>query len=277
MRYDRPDQNQMPQQYQPSPAMDAMAERLAALEAEQNRQGQAGAKPADEGMTINLVELFYYVLSKLHYVVLGAIIGAMLLGFYSAGRVVPIYSATSKLYIMGQTGNSIMADLQIGTVLTMDYQEVFRTWELHEMVNEQLGLNYSYSQLQGMLSVTNPEDTRVLYITVKNTDPKLAADIANAYATAAKRFISQTMDMDTPSTFSIALVPSVAGGISITTYVIRGVLLGTVLAMGILVLIFLLDNRPKSPEDIMQCSGLPTLAVIPVDTNKAKRKSARMQ
>ena len=114
-----------------------------------------------------------------------------------------------------------------------------------------------------MLTVENPEDTRVLYITIRNTDAQQAADIANAYATAAKKFITQTMATDEPSTFSIALVPSVAGGTSVTGYVTRGILLGTALAGGILVLIFLLDNRPKSPEDILRYANIPTLAVIP--------------
>lgn len=255
MRYDQTEPNETPQQTM------------------KNMQPVPQAAQSEGETTINLVELFYFVLSKLHYVLLGALVGALLLGFYAAGRVVPIYAATSKLYIVGQTGGSIFADLQIGTVLTMDYQEVFRTWELHEMVNEQLGLDYSYSQLQSMLTVENPEDTRILCITVRNADPQLAADIANAYANAAKRFITEIMDTDSPSTFSVALVPSVAGGIGVTGYVIRGILLGTVLAMGILVLIFLLDNRPKSPEDIMQSAGLPTLAVIPVDSNQVKRKS----
>ena len=240
--------------------------------------GRAGSRGKSDA--IDLVELFYYLLSKLHFIILGMVVGALLLGSYASSRAVPIYTATSKLYILGQTGTNIMADLQIGTVLTLDYQEVFKTWEVHQMVNEQLGLDYSYSRLQGMLNVENPENTRVLYITVRDTDAQRAADIANAYATAAKKFIAQTMDMDEPSSFSIALVPSVAGGISVTGYIIRGILLGTVLVGGILVLIFLLDNRPKSPDDIMRCANIPTLAVIPKHPElsgdkKHKRKAAR--
>ena len=231
--------------------------------ASQTRQNQRAGNAAQEAQTIDLVELFYYLLSKLHFIVLGMLLGGLLLGVYASSNVVPIYTATSKLYIMGQTGNNIIYDLQIGSVLTMDYQEVFKTWEVHQMVNEQLGLDYSYSQLQSMLTVENPEDTRVLYITIRNTDAQQAADIANAYATAAKKFITQTMATDEPSTFSIALVPSVAGGTSVTGYVTRGILLGTALAGGILVLIFLLDNRPKSPEDILRYANIPTLAVIP--------------
>ena len=242
------------------------AEILSRLDEKQkSAQAETARKPAQqrEGMEIDLVELFYYIISKLRIILLGMVIGAVLLGFYAVFIVTPVYTATSKLYIIGNAGNSILSDLQIGTALTMDYQEVFNTWEVHQMVNEELGTDYDYSTLQGMVSVSNPDDTHILSITVRNSDSKKAADIANAYATAAKRFIVQTMNTDEPSTFSIALVPGVASGTGVTGYVVRGILLGTVLAGGILVLIFLLDNRPKSPEDIMHYAGIPTLAVIP--------------
>ena len=267
MRNERTEPERIPGDETRSAEAQLFAEILSRMDnqtkASQTRQNQRAGNAAQEAQTIDLVELFYFLLSKLHFIVLGMLLGGLLLGVYASSNVVPIYTATSKLYIMGQTGSNIIYDLQIGSVLTMDYQEVFKTWEVHQMVNEQLGLDYSYSQLQSMLTVENPEDTRVLYITIRNTDAQQAADIANAYATAAKKFITQTMATDEPSTFSIALVPSVAGGTSVTGYVTRGILLGTALAGGILVLIFLLDNRPKSPEDIMRYANIPTLAVIP--------------
>lgn len=267
MRNEQTEPGRIPEEENRSAEAQLFAEILSRMDSQakvaQTRQDQRAGHSAQAAQTIDLVELFYYLLSKLHFIVLGMLLGALLLGFYAVSSVAPIYTATAKLYIMGQTGNSIISDLQIGTVLTLDYQEVFKTWEVHQMVNEQLGLAYSYSQLQSMLTVENPEDTRLLYITIRDTDAQRAADIANAYATAAKKFITQTMDTDEPSTFSIALVPSVASNGGITGYVIRGILLGTVLAGGILVLIFLLDNRPKSPEDIMRYANIPTLAVIP--------------
>ena len=270
---------------EPSDRMDAerhsteaelFAEILSRMDGKQ-QGGQSGAAQTagnqPQAKTIDLVELFYYLLSKLHFLLLGMVLGAVLLGAYASSSITPIYTATSKLYIMGSTGSSIIADLQIGTVLTMDYQEVFKTWEVHQMVNEALGTNYSYSALQNMISVSNPEDTRILYITARHPDSQTAADIANAYATAAKRFIVQTMKTDEPSTFSIALVPGTASGGGITGYVIRGVLLGTVLAGGVLVLVFLLDSRPKSPEDVMRYANIPTLAVIPASPHLSGAKT----
>lgn len=247
------------------------AELLMKLTAEE-QQKHAGRQSAPNGQpkTIDLVELMYYLLTKLHYILLGALIFALLAGMGAAGST-PIYTATSKLYIVGQSGSSILADLQVGSYLTMDYQEVFKTWEVHQMVNEALGTDYSYSMLQGMIMVENPEDTQVLYITVRHPDAQMAADIANAYGNAAKRFITQTMGTDEPSTFSVALVPSVASSRSVTSSVVRGILLGTVLAVGVLVLLFLMDNRPKSPEDIMKTAGIPTLAVIPMELTQPKR------
>ena len=251
------------------------AEILSRLDEKQKSGAAQTAGNQPQAKTVDLVELFYYMLSKLHFLLLGMVLGAVLLGAYASSSITPIYTATSKLYIMGSTGSSIIADLQIGTVLTMDYQEVFKTWEVHQMVNEELGTNYSYSALQSMISVSNPEDTRILYITARYPDSQTAADIANAYATAAKRFIVQTMKTDEPSTFSIALVPGTAIGGGITGYVIRGILLGTVLAGGILVLIFLLDNRPKSPEDVMRYANIPTLAVIPESPHLSGSKMAK--
>ena len=75
------------------------------------------------------------------------------------------------------------------------------------------------------------------------------------------------------STFSIALVPGTASGGGITGYVIRGILLGTVLAGGLLVLVFLLDSRPKSPEDVMRYANIPTLAVIPASPHLSGAKT----
>ena len=220
---------------------------------------------------INPIELFYYFLSKIGYVIAGMVLGGIVLGIFASTTVKPIYTATSKLYIMGTTGSSIIYDLQIGSDLTYDYREVFKTWEVHQMVNDELGTEYSYSELQRMLTVTNPSNTRILYITVQNTDSQRAADIANAYAAAAKKFIVQIMRTDEPSDFSVALVPGVANSANITNLILAGMLAGTVLVSGVLLLSYKLDRCPKSSEDIMYYAGIPTLAIVPKDESMTEK------
>lgn len=216
------------------------------------------------------IELVYLVLSKFKYILLAAVLGAFLLGAYAFMLMSPTYSSTAKIYITGQNSSSILADLQIGSYLTMDYQEVFKTWEVHEMVRKQLDLPYTYEEMQSMLKITNPSDTRVLYITVENTDPQLATNIANAYAEAAKVFIQDTMASEEPSTFSVALVPSKATGIGRTSYVIVGFVAGLLIAAAVILLKELLNNKPRTPEDIAQYAEIPTLAIVPATKVKIR-------
>lgn len=157
-----------------------------------------------ESKTVDLMGMFFRILERFWIVLASAAICGMLMGIV-AGNSVTTYSATSKLYIVNRDSSGVkIADLQLGTALTLDYQEVFKTWEVHEMVIEELDLPYSYQQMQSMLTISNSEDTRILYITVTHPDAKKAADIANAYAKAAKEFINNTMEGVEPSDFSVA-------------------------------------------------------------------------
>ena len=253
----------------------AVEQTLREMGVEAKQQRETKPQGAGEVKTIDLIGLIFAILEKFWVVLLAAIIGASLMGF-RASRSVPTYTATAKLYIVNPASSGInIADLQLGTVLTLDYQEVFKTWEVHEMVRQELNLPYSYDMMQQMLTVTNPEDTRLLYISVTYPDAQMAADIANAYARAAKEFIMSTMRGEMPSDFSIALVPGVGRAVSRSRSLIMGFLLGSVLAVGVLTLLFVLDECPRTPEDIRDYGGIPTLAVLP--SSKDMRRAARRE
>ena len=167
-----------------------------------------------------------------------------------------------------------LSDLQIGSYLTSDYTEVFKTWEVHEIVRQNLGLDYTREELSGMLTISNPGDTRVLYITIENTDPEEAALLANEYATVAKQYISATMRTDEPSQFSEALVPQYPVSPRKALNVILGFALGTLAVSAFFVVQFLLDDKIKTADDIRRYTGLPTLAVVP-DNEEALKAAPR--
>lgn len=225
-------------------------------------------KRQQEPKTVDLAGMFFRILEKFWIILVSAAVCATVMGVL-AGNSVMTYSATSKLYIVNKDSSGVnISDLQLGTVLTLDYQEVFKTWEVHKMVIEELDLPYSYQQMQSMLTISNPEETRILYITVSNPDAKMAAKIANAYAKAAKTFIINTMEGVEPSDFSIALEPSVGSGANVGSSAVIGFVGGGVLAVAILAFLFVLDNRPRSPEAIQQYGGIPTLSVFPANKDK---------
>lgn len=226
-------------------------------------------------LEIDLIELLLRLLERWKSIVAGALVGAVIMGVYSFMFATPIYEATSKLYVLSASDSAInLSDLQIGSYLTNDYTEVFNTWEVHEIVRQNLGLTIDRKTLSNMLVVGNPSDTRVLSLTVSNSDPVLAAAIANEYASVAKQYISSTMKTDEPTDFSEALVPENPVSPQKVRNVVLGFILGAFVVCALVVVQFLLDDKIKTSEDIRKYIGIPTLAIIP-DNEEAAKASAK--
>lgn len=233
----------------------------------EQRRGNSdnSAQQADPSQEIDLIELLYRLLEKFKYIALAAILCALLAGVYSFALATPIYQATAKLYVVNSKDSALnLSDLQIGSYLTADYQEVFKTWEVHEMVIQELGLSYTYSELTDMLTIGNPTGTRILSISVKSSDRAETVAIANTYAKVAKKYISSTMATDEPNVLSVALEPRSPISPNKTRNVLLGLALGALLAIGIITLQFVLDDKIKTADDVLRYANVPTLAIVPV-------------
>lgn len=234
----------------------------------------------DNDVTIDLLELMYRLLAGWKMIICYAVICALLIGIYTFCFVTPMYEATAIIYVLSRRDSAInMSDLQIGTALTNDYIKVFQMWEVHEAVITNLGLPYTYREMEDMLSVVNAADTRMLDITVTCPSPTEAAAIANEYAQVASQYIADTMSTDKPNIMSVALAPSNPVSPNKTANILIGFVLGGLVAAGIITVKMVIDDTYKTAEDIRKYTGLATLAVIPMEEqtpgDKDHRKSTR--
>lgn len=230
---------------------------------------------AQEGTEIDLIELLYRLLEKAKYIIAAAVLGAVLAIVYTLYFVTPVYTATSKLYVLNGTSAAIdLSALQIGTQLASDYKEVFSNWHVHERVIEELDLPYSYGQLNNMVSVSNAESSRILHIKVKSTDPQEAKLLADTYAKVAQEFIAEKMSTERPNIFEEARVPGSPSSPSKTRNVVIGFMLGAIIAAGVIILQFLVDDRIHSDEDITKYIELPVLGMMP-DQRPGKNSKKR--
>ena len=215
---------------------------------------------------IDLMELFFRLIENSKKIIAGALVGMFIFAAYSFLLATPMYEATCKIYVLSASDSAInLSDLQIGATLTADYQEVFDTWEVHEQVLQNLGLDYTYTELEDMISITNPSDTRILEITITNDDPAEAAAMANEYAAVASRYISDTMVTDEPTVLSQALQPTEPVSPRKVFNTALGFLLGALVMCAIITVQFILDDKIKTAEDIRKYTGMATLAVVPIN------------
>lgn len=219
----------------------------------------------EDEIEIDLVEIFYVLLEKVQWIILLAVVCAGLIGVYDFVFAKPQYEAVSKLYVLNSKDSAIsLSDLQIGSQLTSDYMEVFKNWPVHHKVIERLGLDYSYDEIAKKISVKNPTNTRVIYITAKTGTPEEAKLLADTYATVAQEFIADKMETEEPSLFSEALLPVKASSPKKARDVVLGFAVGAVLAAAIIVIRFLMDDRIRTESDITEKLGMPVLGMVPV-------------
>ncbi len=253
--------------------MEKIKNRLADRDAAQLRPAANGTEGQE--YEIDLLELLYRLLENAKYIVAAALIGALLAWSYTVVAIAPKYTATSKLYVLNTGDSAInLSDLQIGNYLASDYQEVFKNWHVHEMVIQRLSLPYSYKKLQSMISVSNPSNTRILYISATSTDPEEAKNIADTYADVAREFIATTMDTREPNMFEEALRPTSPTSPSKSRNVALGFIMGFIVACGIITVRYLMDDKIHSSEDVEKYLGIPTLGVLPMQQVKGNGSSS---
>lgn len=225
---------------------------------------KVSAKQGNDEDVIDLRELFYVLLDHLVLIIVCLLLGA-LLGFGISKYVItPQYTATSSLYI-GTSSDSVvdLSSLQISTQLTSDYQELVTSPTLLEEVIGDLGLDMTYGELENMISIDNPSDTRILNISVTTSDPQLSADISNQLASQAKIDLPLIMNSEEPYQFEKARVPSSPSSPSVSKWTMIGGLLGAVGCMGILIVIYLWNDTYVTAQDIQKEFNVQPLTAVP--------------
>lgn len=227
---------------------------------------------------IDLVELFYLMWGHLLQIIACVMVGGAVAFAYTYFLVTPMYQATAKMYVVSSTTAFNVNNLSISSELTIDYQELLLSRPLMEDVAEALELDVSPELIASTVSVENPEDTRIITITVTCPDPQLAADLANEIAYQTGIHLPRVMESPAPNIYEDALVPSQKSSPSYSRNVLLGAMALAVVYCGILMLRYLMDDSFTTPEEINRYFGVQPLAVVPEGDLKAKSsKHARRQ
>ena len=208
------------------------------------------------------------VLWKRKFVILVAALVAGLVAFaYSSFVIKPQYTSTTRIYVVNRNQADkpglTNQDLQAGAYLVKDYREIILSQDVLEKVVADQSLTIDAKTLGKKVSVTVPADTRIVSISVRDGKPEEASRIANALRdVAAQKIISVTRvsDVTTLEEARPATSPS-------SPNIRRNTMMATIAGVGIVIVIVLLvellDDRVRRPEDIEEVMHISLLGVIP--------------
>ena len=200
-------------------------------------------------------------------IVLVALVFAIAAFGYSAFLAKKEYQSTSRIYVVSrqnQDNNALTnSDLQAGAYLVKDYREIILSQNVLSQAIEELKLDMTPAELSKKISVSVPTDTRILSITAKDGDPKEAARIANGLRNVAAEKIIAVTKVSDVTTLDEAEVPQLPSSPNIRRNVLLGFIAGAGLMVVLMVVVEVLDDRVKRPEDIEELMGLALLGIVP--------------
>lgn len=235
------------------------------------------ADRTEQEAEIDLIDLAWALLDKIHYIVLCFLIGAVIMNAYSYFLVRPTYKSTAKMYVVSASKNSVvdLDALNIGTSLTADYEQLMLSYPVLEQVINKLNLDMDSDTLAKMITLENPTDTRILNINVVSTDPKSARDIANTLMEVSVDYLPKTMSTNAPNIAQKAKLADYKDGPSYTKYTMIGALAGAFLYCMYLVVKYLMDDTIHTADDMEKYFDIVPLAVIPDVSELASEKQQK--
>ena len=203
---------------------------------------------------IDVFQLVKVLWKRKFLIVLTAIIAGLVAFAYSSFVIKPQYTSTTRIYVVNRNQADkpglTNQDLQAGAYLVKDYREIILSQDVLEKVVADQKLTMDAKTLGRKVSVTVPADTRIVSISVRDGNPEEASRIANALREeAAQKIISVTRvsDVTTLEEARPATSPS-------SPNIRRNTMIATIAGVGfvtiIVLLVELLDDRVKRPEDI---------------------------
>lgn len=216
---------------------------------------------------IDVLQMLKVLWKRKLIIVLAAVITGGIAFGYSSFVVKPEYTSTTRIYVVnrnqGDKPGLTNQDLQAGSYLVKDYREIILSQDVLEKVVAEQKLNIDAKTLARKVRVTVPADTRIVSISVRDGVPEEASRIANALReVAAEKIIAVTRvsDVTTLEEARPALSPSSP---NIRRNTILGVGAGAGLIIFVVLLVELLDDRVKRPEDVEEVMHISLLGVIP--------------
>lgn len=228
-----------------------------------NQYENVAVVEVEEERVIDLREIFSVLLSKALWILLCVVVCAAGAAIYTKAILKPQYRSTAVLYVndgtMSNTGS-----VAVATYLAEDYAKTIKLETVLKTSMAELGItNMSHTALASRISVSLEEESRIVIISLTDESAARAQTLCNKVCEVSKARFEQMTDVERVSVYEEATFPTAPTGPSLMTNVILGAMIGLVLPCAVILLVYMIDDRIKTPEDVQRALKLSTLGNIP--------------
>lgn len=201
---------------------------------------------------ISLVELFDIIKKRLALIINITLFGLLAASVYTFFIATPAYSATTQLLVnrTQQTETIQQSDINTNLQLINTYKDIIKGPVILDDVREELNLDLTYTQVSNKITISNASNSQVFSITVNDTNPHVAAELANTTASVFQENLNEVMNVDNITVISPAVANTAPVSPNNTLNIAIGFVLGAMIGVGIAFLLEFLDNTVKDEQFI---------------------------
>jgi len=222
---------------------------------------------------IDLREYFDVIRKRIWIILLIAVVATITAGIISFFILEPIYETSTTMMVGNTKSQEQMieyTDVLLSQKLVKTYGEIAKSRTVSKEVISNLKLDMSPEQLKGKVNVNLVGDTEIIMIKVQDTDPELAAKIANDLAGVFMKHVIQIMRVDNVQVIDKAEIPRRPIKPRPSLNMVIAGFVGLMTGLGIVFLLEYLDNTIKTPSDVEKYLELPIIGAIPEMDGKAE-------
>lgn len=223
---------------------------------------------------ITIKDLWDVFAQKWWVIVLAAVGGVMVFCMIRYITFTPQYESTATLYILRQNEKEAVmqtdSDFSLALKVVNDCTYLLKSHAVVDEVIERADLEISYKDFAKTITTTNPENTRILEVTVAADTPENAKRIVDMLCEIGQERIADAMGFQQVNLFEYGTLEyEPCNRIRKIKMVLVGIMIAAVVYAAFL-LRFMLDDRIRTDEDIEKYLHLSVLGDIP-NENEEKR------
>lgn len=216
--------------------------------------------------SFDLIEFWNVLKEKFHIILIVSVIAASISWGYSFWGITPQYEADINMIVNTyQNTSAVVTNDNIVSAMNLvdTYAIIIKSNTVLNRVIEQLDLPINYDTLYSKVQVKAINNTQIMRITVRDSDPELAVKIVQAISEIAPAILVDAVEAGSCKAVSqVRLNPDQVSPDG-PKIVIISVFLAVVAAMAFILLKELLNDKIIDDVDIHTKLDLPVLGVIP--------------
>lgn len=217
--------------------------------------------------TISIKDIFKTLKKSWKLIMLLTLIAALISGSISYFLLTPVYQSSTQILVNQKQTENQLDSTQIQSNIDMinTYSVIIKSPAILEKVIDELELDQSVEQLSEKITINSQENSQVFSLTVQDSNPTKAVEIANTVSSIFQKEIKDIMNVDNVSILAKAEIkenPTPVKPSPILNIAIA-VVVGLMAGIGLAFLLEYMDNTIRDEKDIEKLLDLPLLGSIP--------------